>query len=245
MLAEPGLVSLQALLDVVAGLETGGLHLGDLLVELGEPGVLVRAGLLAVGAPHDEAPSGPVERVVPAELREQLVPHPGQVDAHRFLGHVEDRGDLVLLHVQAPAEHRDRVLSLRQAPDDLPASFQHDRRERLLQRIDLDLPVEQLDPRQPVAEGRLTSEAVHCDIGHGPVQPVAPLFVGPALQLLPGHGRGLEGSLNEIMGQRLVAAGQHAGTPEEVAGMGPEACLQLLSLVRWNLPHAHHPPPCP
>ena len=47
-----------------------------------------------------------------------------------------------LLHVQAPAEHRDRVLPLRQALDDLPAALQHDRRERLLQRIDLGLPVQ-------------------------------------------------------------------------------------------------------
>jgi len=51
-------------------------------------------------------------------------------------------------------------------------------------------------------------------------------------QRLPGHGGSLEGGLNQVMGQRLVAAGQHAGALEQIPGMGPEARLKLLSLVR-------------
>jgi hypothetical protein len=57
------------------------------------------------------------------------------------------------------------------------------------------------------------------------VQPVSPLFLGTAPQFLPVHGRGLEGGLDEIMGERLVAAGQHAGALEYMPGMGPEACF--------------------
>src|SRR4029077_8959433 len=57
VLAEPGPVALQALLDVVASPETGRLQLSDLLVELREPCVLVRAGPLAAAGPHDGAPS--------------------------------------------------------------------------------------------------------------------------------------------------------------------------------------------
>ena len=34
------------------------------------------------------------------------------------------------------------------------------------------------------------------------------------------------------MGQRLVVAGQHAGTLEQMPGMSTEARLKLLSLVR-------------
>jgi hypothetical protein len=82
-----------------------------------------------------------------------------------------------------------------------------------------------LDARQSFAEGRLTAEAVNRDVGHGPVQPVSPLFLGPAPQFLPVHGRGLEGGLDEIMRERLVAAGQHAGVLEDIPGMGPEACF--------------------
>ena len=56
-------------------------------------------------------------------------------------------------------------------------------------------------------------------------QPVPPLFLGPAPQFLPVDGRGLEGGLDEIMRERLVAAGQHAGVLEDIPGMGPEACF--------------------
>ena len=88
------------------------------------------------------------------------------------------------------------------------------------------------DARQPVAEGLLRAEAVHRDVGHGPVQPVAPLLLGQAPQPRPGPGRGLEGGLDEVMGQRLVTPGHHAGMPEQVAGMDPEAHFQLLGILR-------------
>ena len=58
------------------------------------------------------------------------------------------------------------------------------------------------------------------------------LLLGQAPQRLPGPGRGLEGGLDQVVGQRLVAAGHHAGIPEQVPGMGPEAYIQLLGLVR-------------
>jgi len=48
------------------------------------------------------------------------------VDAHSFLVHAENLGDLTLLHVQLPAQQGDRVLPLRQALDDPPAPFQRD-----------------------------------------------------------------------------------------------------------------------
>ena len=83
--------------------------------------------------------------------------------------------------------------------------------------------MQNLDPRQAVAEGPLAAEAVHRDVDQRSPEPAAALLLGQVPQNLPGLARSLEGSLDEILGQCPVPAGQRAGVAEQVTGLGLEA----------------------
>ncbi len=79
-----------------------------------------------------------------------------------------------------------------------------------------------LNPRQPVAERRFPPEAADRDVAQDCPQPAAALVIGQAPQGTPGPASRLEGSLNQILGQRAIPAGQEAGVPEQLAAVSGE-----------------------
>ncbi len=235
MLAQPGPVPDQAGLELVPGGEPRLLRLDGLLVQAGRHRVLRRAAGAAAG-----------DRMIGRQLRDQLGPHPLQRGAHRRLGHAEDGGYLGFLHAQRPAHEGDRVLLIRQFPDDLPAPFQRDRGEGLAGRAGRGLRVADLDPHQLVAGCVPVAEAVHPDIGHGLTQAASALVIGQVPQLRPGPGRGFERRLDQIISYRPIPAGQRAGVTENLPGVGREAVGQLVGVVwRDTVIITHRPPPRP
>jgi hypothetical protein len=57
--------------------------------------------------------------------------------------------------------------------------------------------------------------------------------------LAPGPASRLEGSLNQILGQRAIPAGQEAGVPEQLAAVGGEARGEFLGIARGDLLITH------
>jgi hypothetical protein len=49
----------------------------------------------------------------------------------------------------------------------------------------------------------------------------------------------LKGRLHQVIGERPVAAGQHAGMPEQASGMGSEARGELAGVARADLLLTH------
>ena len=92
----------------------------------------------------------------------------------------------------------------------------------------------------------LAAEAAGRNVGQRAPQPAPELFFGQTPQRLPDPGRGLKGGLYQVVGQRPVAAGQHAGVAEQPTRVRLEARGQLGGVV-WRDPViiTHHPPPRP
>src|SRR5262249_56397468 len=101
------------------------------------------------------------------------------------------------------------------------------------------LAVPGLDPWQPVPPGRLAPKAAHRDVGGRCPQPGPALLFCQTPQDLPLPGCPLTNRLYQVIGERSVPAGQHAGVPEQPASMGGEARGELARIAPPDLLLTH------
>jgi len=136
-----------------------------------------------------------------------------------------------MFHPLLPAQHRDSMLPFGHVLDDAPAPLQRNRRKGQRLGVTLRFAVPGLDPRQPFPPGRLAPEATHRDLGDRGPQPAPALLIREAAQDPPRPRRRLKASLNQVLGQRPVATGQHAGVPEQASGIGGKARGEFIGVT--------------